>query len=121
MSRGAPRSWAKYVPKQQDGSLFPVVALLAAAAAIEYLLPGGGEWSRVSSPPVENRLIPNRFDQRLRCSASAGFSGMILHRLETFCGELIEVAVLHHIPCDDELFDFAVPVVGERDGLADVS
>jgi hypothetical protein len=52
MSRGAPRSWAKYVPKQQDGSLFPVVALLAAAAAIEYLLPGGGEWSRVSSPPV---------------------------------------------------------------------
>ena len=39
---------------------------------------------------------------------------MILHRLETFCGELIQVAVLHHIPCDDELFDFAVPVVSER-------
>ena len=32
-----------------DGALFPVVALLAAAAAIEYLLPGGGERSRVSS------------------------------------------------------------------------
>jgi hypothetical protein len=30
-----------------DGALFPVVALLAAAAAIEYL-PGGGERSRVS-------------------------------------------------------------------------
>ena len=31
-----------------DGALFPVVALLATAAAIEYLLPGGGERSRVS-------------------------------------------------------------------------
>ena len=31
-----------------DGALFPVVALLAAAAANEYLLPGGGERSRVS-------------------------------------------------------------------------
>ena len=46
---------------------------------------------------------------------------MILHRLETFCGELIQIADLHHIPFEDELFDFAVPVVGERDGLADVS
>ena len=32
-----------------DGALLPVVALLAAAAANEYLLPGGGERSRVSS------------------------------------------------------------------------
>jgi len=46
---------------------------------------------------------------------------MILHRPETFWGQLIQIAVLHHIPFDDELFDFAVPVVGERDGLADVS
>jgi len=34
---------------QSDDGLFPVVALLAAAAANEYLLPGGGERSRVSS------------------------------------------------------------------------
>ena len=32
-----------------EGPLFPVVALLAAAAANEYLLPGGGERSRVSN------------------------------------------------------------------------
>jgi membrane protein len=35
--------------RSEGGSLLPVVALLAAAAAIEYLLPGGGERSRVSS------------------------------------------------------------------------
>jgi membrane protein len=35
--------------RSEGGTLFPVVALLAAAAAIEYLLPGGGERSRVSS------------------------------------------------------------------------
>ena len=37
------------VSRSDGGALFPVVALLAAAAAIEYLLPGGGEPSRVSS------------------------------------------------------------------------
>ena len=46
---------------------------------------------------------------------------MILHRLETFCGEFIQVAVLHHIAFDNELLDLALPVVGERDGLADIS
>ena len=35
--------------QSDGGSLLPVVALLAAAAAIEYLLPDGGERSRVSS------------------------------------------------------------------------
>jgi hypothetical protein len=44
--------------QSDGGSLFPVVALLAAAAAIEYLLPGGGERSRVSSPagPLKRSL-----------------------------------------------------------------
>ena len=46
---------------------------------------------------------------------------MILDDPKTFWGQLIQIAGLHHIPFDDELFDFAVPVVGERDGLADVS
>ena len=75
---------------------------------------------KVSFAKVLSWRTGYRFDPK-RCSARAGFSGMILHRLETFCGELIQVAVPHHIPCDNELFDFAVPVVGERDGLADVS
>ena len=35
--------------RSDGGALFPVVALLAAAAAIEYLVPGGGERPRVSS------------------------------------------------------------------------
>jgi membrane protein len=35
--------------RSEGGSLLPVVALLAAAAAFEYLLPGGGERSGVSS------------------------------------------------------------------------
>ena len=34
--------------RSDGGALFPVVALLAAAAAIEYLVPGGGERPRVS-------------------------------------------------------------------------
>jgi hypothetical protein len=56
MSRSAPRSRAKYVPKQQDGSLFPVVALLAAAAAIEYLLGGGVVEGVLAAGPLKRSL-----------------------------------------------------------------
>jgi len=64
---------------------------------------------------------PSFRKDKSRCSARAGLSRMILHRLETFWGQLIQIAVLHHIAFDDELLYLAVPVVGERDGLADVS
>ena len=81
-----------------DGALLPVVALLAAAAAIEYLVPGGGERPRVSSSAGSRAAEDEDGRGRLATTPSEvpprgwkdillrAYSNVSQHRILALCG-----------------------------------